>query len=126
MNPNEQDQARIIFEKLTTPLDANGNAELAKRFLRGGFGQEGFGVAEGAAISGSFALAGNQGYYAHHPKVGGKQVFFENVSYLREFFSRRGKRIPAGKKHFQRIPVFRQPSDDAHNSPGFPQGQMSR
>src|SRR3989338_1448375 len=57
MNPNEQDQARIIFEKLTTPLDANGNAELAKRFLRGGFGQVGF----------------------------------ENVSCLREFFSRRGK-----------------------------------
>jgi len=88
-NENEKRGAGVIAEKLTTPLDANGNTGMAASFLRGGYGQEGYGVQEGASVHGSFALTGNQGYYAQ----GGKEVFLNTVDSMQKFFKRRAERL---------------------------------
>ena len=85
-------QTNLLMEKLTTPLDAGGNAETAKRFLKGGYGQDGFGVADGAALNGSFALTGNQGYFTTDPTAG-KKAFFNTVSQMKSFFKRRASRL---------------------------------
>jgi hypothetical protein len=95
-NENEKRGARVIAKKLQdTPLDAKGNAGMAASFLRGGYNQEGYGVAEGASIHGSFALTGNQGYYAE----GGKEAFIGTVNSMRDFFERRGKRLGKSIKY---------------------------
>ncbi len=88
-NIREKQGAAVIAVKLTTPLNAKGNKDIAVSFLRGGYGQEGYGVAEKASIHGSFALEGNQGYYAE----GGKEAFLSAVNSMRKFFERRAKRL---------------------------------
>ncbi len=81
-----------IFKALTTPLDAQKNPETAKRFLRGGYKQDGFGIPDGAAVHGSFALDGSQGYYTEDPAAGRKS-FLKTVDSMKEFFRRREKRL---------------------------------
>src|SRR3989338_5313425 len=81
-----------IARKLTTPLNAQGNPDMAKRFLRGGYGQEGFGVPEDVAINGSFALEGRQGYYTHDPEAG-KNAFVKTVQLMKAFFKTREQRL---------------------------------
>jgi len=93
-NAREKREAAVVALKLIAPLDAKGNAKMAVSFLRGGYKQEGYGVAEGAAIHGSFALTGNQGYYAQD-SVGreiGKQAFLDTVNSMAEFFKKRAQR----------------------------------
>jgi len=90
-NLREKQEAGIIAVKLTTPLDAKGNSTMAASFLRGGYRQEGYGVAEGAAIHGSFARTGNQGYYVQDARgrETGKQAFLNTVNSMSEFFKNR-------------------------------------
>lgn len=64
-----------IAGKLNTPLDAHGDKTMAVRFLKGGYGQDGYGVPERSAINGSFAFEGEQGYYAKS----GKKVFLDAI-----------------------------------------------
>lgn len=85
----EKQQAQIIRQKLTTPLNAKGNAEIEALFLSGGYLQEGYGVSSGAAIDGSHTFKGNQGYYTES----GKEVFLNTVEAMREFFKRRNRRL---------------------------------
>ena len=86
----EKHGARVIAGKLQdTPLDAKGDKAMAASFLRGGYNQEGYGVAEGASIHGTLALVGNQGYYAE----GGKEAFVGTVNSMKEFFKRRAERL---------------------------------
>ena len=68
--------AAIVASKLHTPLAAK-TPEMAARFLRGGYKQDGWGVAEGASVDGSFAIdnEGDQGYYVNS----GKKVFLSTV-----------------------------------------------
>ncbi len=93
----ETAEAKILAEKLTTPLDAKGNAEMAARFLKGGYDQDGYGVPEGAAIHGSFAVKGTQGYYSEdvNPETGrtGQQEFVDGVNRLKKFFIKREERL---------------------------------
>ncbi|MHB9155531.1 MAG: hypothetical protein ACYC5N_07540, partial [Endomicrobiales bacterium] len=96
ITPEEREKAgaSILAAKLNDkPLDARGNGDTAKAFLRGGYQQEGYGVAEGAAVNGSFAFTGDQGYYTKDARgvETGKQVFLEGVNRMREFFQRRDK-----------------------------------
>jgi len=94
-NESEKRGALVIAKKLQdNPLDARGNAGMTASFLRGGYGQEGYGVAEGAAIHGSFALVGNQGYYTQDAsgRETGKQAFLGTVNSMRDFFERRAQR----------------------------------
>lgn len=79
-----------LSKKLHTPLNANGNEELAKSFLKGGYKQEGYGVPEGASIDGSFSIGdeGSQGYYVDQSK----DVFVSTVNSMNAFFARRAKR----------------------------------
>ena len=74
-----------IAEKLNTPLDAVGNKKMAARFLKGGYGQDGYGVPEGSAVNGSFAFEGEQGYYT----ANGKKAFLNTVKNMKDFFERR-------------------------------------
>ncbi len=86
----EKSDAKIILQKLTTPLSVPANkGEMAALFLKGGYNQPGYGVPEGAAINGSFALTGNQGYFAK----GGKETFISNVKEMKVFFARRKSRL---------------------------------
>ena len=55
------------------------------RLTQDGKGKKGYGVPKGAAIDGSHALEGNQGYFA----PGGKEVFLKGVQTYQEFFNRR-------------------------------------
>lgn len=86
---NEKKEAAIIAQKLRTPLDSHGNPDAGKKFLQGGYLQEGYGVAEGAAIDGSHAFEGNQGYYAAQ----GKEVFLSTVQGMKDLFRRREKKL---------------------------------
>jgi len=85
----------MIAEALSAPLDARGNTEMAKRYEKGGYEQDGYGVAEGAAVAGSFAFEGNQGYYTVAPSGSrtGRRAFLETVASMKTFFSRREARL---------------------------------
>jgi len=85
----------MIAEALSTPLDAHGNAETAKRYEKGGYEQDGYGVAEGAAVAGSFAFEGNQGYFTVDAggKETGRQAFLDTVTGMKQFFARRAERL---------------------------------
>mgnify|MGYP003392737759 CR=1 FL=1 len=81
----EKNNSIVVGKNLHTPLYARGDADMAKRFLKGGYKQDGYGVEEGAVIDGSFAVEGNQGYYA----TGGKEVFISTVNSMREHIAKR-------------------------------------
>jgi len=91
----KENQIDDLAKKLNAPLNAYGNAEMARRFLRGGYKQDGYGVAEGSAINGSFSFEGDQGYYVEDSsgKQIGKKVFLETVDKMKEFFKKRAKRL---------------------------------
>jgi len=102
----EQTSGAIIAEKLRTVLDAGGNADMQKRFLEGGYEQDGYGVPVGAAIDGSHAYEGSQGYFAKWTLLGwqwlsrlglvkenGRDTFLETVGAMKDFFKRRENRI---------------------------------
>ena len=74
-----------ISEKLNSSLNAHGDKEMAARFLKGGYRQDGYGVPEGSAINGSFAFEGEQGYYAQD----GRKALLRAVKNMRDFFERR-------------------------------------
>lgn len=88
-------EAGLLAQKLRTPLDARGDQALAARFLKGGYGQDGYGVPAGAAIDGSHAFEGTQGYYVKNAagEETGKSAFLGTVEKMRRFFKRRGQRI---------------------------------
>lgn len=90
---NEKREGIAIAEMLQTPLNAQGDSNMAARFLKGGFGQDGYGVAEGSAIDGSHAFEGDQGYYVKDAKGNeiGKKVFLDTVNSMKEFFQSRRK-----------------------------------
>jgi hypothetical protein len=71
---NEKDQGRHIAGLLRLPLNG-GNAD----YLKGGFRQPGYGVPSGAAIDGSHAFQGSQGYYTPE----GRKIFRDNVLAIR-------------------------------------------
>jgi|GEM_PF-2437882 phosphomannomutase len=77
---------QVVSARLHTPLAAK-SPEMAARFLRGGYKQDGWGVAEGAAVDGSFAIdnEGNQGYYT----TAGREAFLSTVDNMKKFFERR-------------------------------------
>jgi len=91
----EENQIDDLMKKLCTPLCAHGNIDMAKRFLKGGYKQDGYGVPEGSAINGSFSFEGEQGYYVEDScgKQAGRQVFLETVDKMRMFFKKRARRI---------------------------------
>jgi len=96
MRELEKKEAQIIGQKLRTPLDAKGNASFMERFLQGGFwkkGQKkpqvGWGVPEGAAIDGSHADQGTQGYYRGEE---GQAAFLAIVEAYTKFFEKHEKR----------------------------------
>ncbi|MBI4397119.1 MAG: hypothetical protein HY548_08495 [Elusimicrobia bacterium] len=78
----------VIAEKLRTPLNSE-NPGMRKRFLQGGYRQDGYGVENGAAVDGSHAFEGTQGYYT----PAGKDVFLNTVAGMRRFFERRAERL---------------------------------
>jgi len=94
-NIKEKQEAATVAAKLTTPLNAKGDTKMAASFLRGGYGQEGYGVSEGAAIDGSRTFAGNQGYYSTDAtgQEIGKEVFLATIRSMSEFFKRRAERL---------------------------------
>ena len=81
-----KESAQILDKKLHTPLAA-ASADMAARFMQGGYNQIGYGVPVGASIDGSFAIdgEGNQGYYVN----GGKKVFTDTVEAMKKFFANR-------------------------------------
>lgn len=85
---SQKQDFEVISQKLHTPLVA-ATAEMAARFLQGGYNQSGYGVPAGAAIDGSFAIGneGNQGYYVN----GGKETFLSTTASMRDFFERRAR-----------------------------------
>jgi phosphomannomutase len=83
----EKQEGAIVAEKLRTPLKSTGDPEKDRKFKEGGYLQEGYGVSVGAAVDGSHAFEGNQGYYAE----GGKQAFLNVVNAMRAFFDRHRK-----------------------------------
>jgi|GEM_PF-1478960 len=88
LGKGEISEARMLAEKLRTPLNAQGDEALGSRFLQGGYRQEGYGVPDGAAIDGSHAFDGTQGYYVageQDHEVGG-QAFLEMVRRMQGFF----------------------------------------
>ncbi len=97
----EKAQGVLVGKALHTVLDSNSPS--AKDFLKGGFGQSGYGVAAGAANDGSHAIdgEGNQGYYVSQTNVSngkdgfksGQQVFVDTVNDMKAFFKRRAARI---------------------------------
>jgi hypothetical protein len=95
--------AAEIAKKLHTPLNASGNAERAKAFLKGGYNKHGYGVPEGAAIDGSFAIdkEGSQGYYVD----GGKEIFLSTVSRMKEFFKNRERIIGKPVKYIIKVGI---------------------
>lgn len=74
--------AQLIARKLRTPLTGEGD------FLKGGYQQLGYGVPSGAAIDGSHAFEGSQGYYT----PAGKQAFLNAVQEMKRFFVRHAKK----------------------------------
>ena len=94
-NIREKYEAAIVADNLRKPLDAKGNTDMASRFLKGGYGQDGYGVAEGAAVNGSDTFKGNQGYFIEDAsgEQMGRQIFLQTVNSMREFFERRTKRL---------------------------------
>ncbi|MBI4342810.1 MAG: pyruvate, phosphate dikinase, partial [Candidatus Omnitrophica bacterium] len=80
---------------LHTILNAGGHDALAARFLQGGYGQAGYGVAEGAAVDGSHAFEGHQGYYTQDAAglETGQAAFLQSVVAMADFFHRRESRI---------------------------------
>jgi len=90
----ETKDAAVIAGKLRTVLDAKGNQAMAARFLKGGYLQDGYGVPEGAAIDGSHAFEGTQGYYAKNSagEETGKKIFIDTVERMKAFFKKRGQR----------------------------------
>lgn len=86
--PTSEQAAQIISQKLHMPLVA-ATAEMAARFMQGGYNQPGYGVPAGASIDGSFAIGneGNQGYYVN----GGKEIFLSTTASMRDFFERRAR-----------------------------------
>jgi len=87
----EKNQTDELMKKLCAPLCAHGNVDMAKRFLKGGYKQDGYGVPEGSAINGSFSFEGEQGYYAEDSsgKQSGKRIFLETVDKMKRFFEKR-------------------------------------
>ncbi len=85
----EKRDAEIVLNHLTTPLETHlAKPGMIERFLRGGFGQDGYGVPAGAAIHGTYAKEGTQGYFVNSGKA-----FFEGVKTMRDFFKKRAERI---------------------------------
>jgi hypothetical protein len=84
----EKQLASSVFNAITTPLDAHGDPEVAKKFREGGYEQVGYGNSEGSAIHGTYAKKGNQGYYAE----GGEEAFLGTVNAMKDFFKRRAAR----------------------------------
>ncbi|MDP2929313.1 MAG: hypothetical protein Q8O01_04535 [Candidatus Omnitrophota bacterium] len=84
----EKMSAIIVGQKLHTPLAA-ADKDMAGRFLRGGYNQNGYGVPAGAAVDGSFAIdgEGSQGYYVN----GGKEAFLSSVASMKDFFEKRSR-----------------------------------
>lgn len=89
--------ASVISAKTHTPLEA-ANPKMAAEFLQGGYNspdkpQLGFGVAERAAIDGSFAVEdeGNQGYYVNMTDRGmsGHDLFISDVAKMKKLFESR-------------------------------------
>jgi hypothetical protein len=80
----EQQDAALIAQKLRTPLRVSGDAAKDNDFRKGGYKQAGYGVSAGAAVDGSHAFEGNQGYYAE----GGEQIFVGGVEAMKRFFKR--------------------------------------
>jgi hypothetical protein len=87
-------EAGALARKLHTPLNA-ANAEMAARFMQGGYNQSGYGVPSGASIDGSFAIdnEGSQGYYVK----GGKEIFIATVKSMNGFFKRRAAKNGSAK-----------------------------
>ncbi|GEM_PF-4518918 len=93
----EKKAAKVVAEKLTSVLEAP-TTEMAERFRRGGYEQEGWGVSTGAAINGSFALSGDQGYFTEDKNAKGqtgKEVFLETVGAMQKFFDDRNNKLAA-------------------------------
>lgn len=87
----------VISAKIHTPLEAE-NPKKAAEFLQGGYNrpdkpQLGFGVAEHAAIDGSFAFGneGDQGYYIDMTDrgVSGHDLFISDVTKMKKLFEAR-------------------------------------
>ncbi|MCP4649029.1 MAG: hypothetical protein GY853_02950 [PVC group bacterium] len=90
MHRAEREAAETLSGKLHTPLETE-NPDMAARYLKGGYQQDGYGVPSGAVIDGSFAVgvAGTQGYYVY----GGKEIFQGIVASMKKFFKKRAKRL---------------------------------
>ncbi len=83
--------AKGVTAKLTGSVLASKDPGMLKRFLQGGYKQDGYGVEAGAVVNGSFARgdnAGNQGYFAK----GGKDAYIRVYEGMKSFFDRRAKR----------------------------------
>jgi phosphomannomutase len=86
----EKRDAVVLENKLTTPLNAKGNADMSRGFTQGGYNQKGFGVPERASIDGSHSKGkGSQGYYVD----GGKEIFLAIVQQMKDFFKKREQRL---------------------------------
>jgi len=87
----KKESGQILSGKLHTPLTARGDEDLASKFLKGGFKQDGYGIPEKSCIDGSFAIdkEGDQGYYVS----GGKEVFLGTVEKMKGFFRKRAERL---------------------------------
>ncbi len=90
----ETKEAAIIAGKLRAALNAGGDQAMAARFLKGGYQQDGYGVPAGAAIDGSHAFDGTQGYYAKNSagEETGKKIFLDTVQKMKAFFKKREQR----------------------------------
>ncbi|MFA5115431.1 MAG: NUDIX domain-containing protein, partial [Candidatus Omnitrophota bacterium] len=94
INHTEKLQGSIVAEKLRTPLSKDVTFEMAERFTKGGYGQDGYGVSSGA-VDGSFATKGDQGYYTEDSQgtETGKKVFLGTEGDMERFFARRLERL---------------------------------
>src|SRR3989338_9262187 len=97
----EQVDSLGIQEAVHQPLD--GNSPHAADFLKGGYKQDGYGVASGAAIDGNFAIGkeGHQGYFVDETEIkypdgrpkSGKRVFVDTVEAMKHFFDKREEKM---------------------------------
>ncbi len=87
--------SRKLWQVLPVPRKAKKNEPLRKQlekpYLDGGMDGKGTGVGFGAAVDGSFALHGNQGYYTDE----GDKVFIGTVENMKAFFDRRNRVLSA-------------------------------
>lgn len=78
----EKSFGAFVANALNTPIPANQTPEVAANLLKGGYGEKGYGTPQGAAVNGTGAMEGIQGYGTQT----GRKHFVDTVGKLTDFY----------------------------------------